>query len=83
MTVRKEDVNKLGIGYRVLAGFIFFCSLIALAGVVYAAVAEPFDWAIVYGSALVGVGLHVSGSVLFTGYAPFYLLSAHGSKHGL
>jgi len=62
---------------RVLAGFIFFIVAYRLIGLAFVLVNEPFDADLLY---LVGIEVlvgHISGSVLFTGYAPGYLLFAH------
>jgi len=78
--VQRENVEKLTIGYRVLSGFFFTCAVIGGLGLVTAMFSEPFEFDMLYFVLLVIVSLHVSGSITFTGYAPFYLLSAHQPK---
>lgn len=41
---------------------------------------EPFDLIFVIGVLVIGLMLHISGNILFKGYAPDYLLFAHGPK---
>ena len=76
----EENVKKLGIGIRILAGLIFLCGLIATAGIIYALLFEPFDSSVLVAIVVIGVMQHISGSVTFRGFAPKYLLFAHGSK---
>jgi hypothetical protein len=76
----ENDLKRIGPVARVLAAFILLCSFLAGAGLVFAVVTEPFDPLMLLGVAVIGIMLHVSGSVVFMGYAPKYLLFAHGSK---
>ncbi len=76
----KNDVNKVRTIFRVLAAIILLCGLLAGVNVMLAVVMESFEPAVWAGLAVVAIMSHVSGSVAFTGYAPKYLLFAHGSK---
>ncbi len=76
----ENDVKKLGFIVRGLGVFIFLCSLVAGAGLVFAAVTEPFDIRFLAGVVVIGLMLHISGSIVFRGYAPRYLLFTHGPK---
>ena len=76
----ENEVKKLGFVSRALAAFIFLCGLIAAAGVVYAVITEPLHPAIFFGALVIGALLHVSGCIVLKGYAPKYLLFAHGQK---
>ncbi len=78
--VLRKDVEKLTVGYRVLSGFFFTCAVVGGLGLAIALFSEPFETDILYFVLLVIVSLHVSGSITFTGYAQFYLLSAHQPK---
>ncbi len=76
----KNDLNKVSPLIRVLAAFVLLCSFIAGAGLVFALVTEPLELMLSFFAIVLGVMLHVSGCVVVTGYAPKYLLFAHGSK---
>ncbi len=76
----KNDLNKVSPLIRVLAAFVLLCSLMAAAGLVFALVTEPLELMLFFFAIVIGVMLHVSGCVVFTGYAPKYLLFAHSSK---
>ena len=76
----KNDLNKVSPLIRVLAAFVLLCSLMAGAGLVFALVTEPLELMLFFFAIVIGVMLHVSGCVVFTGYAPKYLLFAHSSK---
>ncbi len=76
----ESEVQKLGPVVRGLATFILFCGLLAGAGLGVAVVTEPFHPLVFVGVIIIGLLVHVSGSVVFKGYAPKYLLFAHGSK---
>jgi len=78
--VSRDQVAKVRPFFRGLAGFFLLCTLLAAAGLIFALVTEPFSPSIFIGAAVVIVAGHISGSVFFTGYAPNYLLSAHGPK---
>ena len=78
--ITENDVEKLGLGIRVLAGIFFICTLVAAAWVIYAIFTEPFDPMILIYIVVCIIGGHVSGKVTFTGYAPTYLLFAHAPK---
>jgi fatty acid desaturase len=76
----ENDVKKLGPFIRVLAGFVLFCVILTIALLVFAAFTEPFHPFLLVGVPMLLVGAHVSGKVALTGYAPKYLLYAHGPK---
>lgn len=76
----ERDVKKIGPVMRGLAAFLLFCSVLAGAGLVFAILTEPFELLMLAGMVVIGIMVHVSGSVVFTGYAPNYLLFTHGLK---
>lgn len=76
----ESDVRKLGVISRILAGFILLCSVMATAGLIFVVVTESFHPIAFIIAIVVGVMMHVSGSIAFRGYAPRYLLFAHGPK---
>lgn len=76
----ENDVKKLGPVIRVMAGFILFCGIFTAAVLVFVAITEPFHPSLFAGIALTSLMGHVAGSVAFKGYAPKYLLFAHGTK---
>jgi len=76
----ESDVTKLGPVIRVLAGFILLCSLPAGFGLVFDFVTGPFDIMMPLFIAVIFPMVHISGCICFRGYAPKYLLFAHGPK---
>lgn len=76
----KQGIKKIGPVMRGLAAFLFFCCLLAGGGLVFAVVTEPFELLMLAGMMVLGIMIHVSGSVVFTGYAPKYILFTHGPK---
>lgn len=76
----ESDVQKLGPAVRGFALFLFLCGFLAAGGLLFALLTEPFDYRMIPGIIVIGVMVHVSGCVIFRGYAPKYLLFAHGSK---
>ena len=76
----QNNVKKLGITIRILAGFTFFCGLVATLGLGFAIVTEPFHPVALFGVFVIVVMLHVSGSIAINRFAPKYLLFAHGPK---
>ena len=76
----ENDVQKLDLFIRVLAAFILLCIFFALAELVFAVVTEPFHPLSIVGVIVIGFMVHFSGSVVFKGYAPKYLLFTHGQK---
>ena len=76
----KNQVAKISKTYRVLAGFILFCGVVAAAGLVFAITTEPFHPSAIVGAVVILVTLHVSASIVFKGFAPKYLLFTHGPK---
>jgi hypothetical protein len=73
----KSKLKKLGLFYRVLAGFFLVCVAIGFVGVLVAIVQEPFRLQLIIMVIMLVLGGHISGSIAFTGYAPWYLLFAH------
>ena len=76
----ESDVKQLGPIIRCSAAFILFSSVIAAAGLVFAVFTEPFHPFSLVGVLVIGLILHVSSNNAFRGYAPKYLLFAHGPK---
>ena len=74
------DVEKLKPIVRVLAGFIFLCSVLAVFGAVEEIFAAGIDLLVVAIFISAVVMLHVSASIALRGFAPKYLLFAHGSR---
>ncbi|WP_445771829.1 hypothetical protein [Rheinheimera sp.] len=83
MSVNREQLAKVRMPFRVLAGFILLLSLFAVLATVFFAVTEPYDHIIWALSAAVLTMAYVSAHVAITGYAPKFLLFAHGAKNGL
>jgi hypothetical protein len=73
-----SEIEKLGGFIRFLCLFIFLCGVFAIFAVIAALIFEPFHYIAIIGFAVCSIMLHVSGCILFTGYAPSYLLFAHG-----
>ena len=57
---------------------LFLSGVIAVSVLLFFGLQEPFNVLLLIGIIVMGLILHVSGSVLFTGYAPTYLLFAIG-----
>lgn len=79
-SVNRDQVAKVRPFFRGLAGFFLLCTVLAAVGLVFALVTEPFSAFLFIFAVVVAIAGHISGSILFTGYAPNYLLSAHGPK---
>ena len=81
----ENKVKKLNMFYRVLSGFIFFCSMVATIGATIAVVSEPFRIGAILGTvvivAVVAIMAYVSGRIMITGYAPKFLLFTHAPKN--
>ncbi len=77
----RDQVVKIRPFFRGLAGFFLFCTLIGSCGLIYVVFTEPLDFTFISAFGVVLIGGHISASILFTGYAPWYLLSAHGPKN--
>ncbi len=73
-----HKIQKLGFLIRSLCCFLFACSMLAFVGAVVAMVLEPFHFITIVGVLVSLIMGHVSGKILLTGYAPKYLLFAHG-----
>jgi len=76
----EQDVKKVGPIIRGLAAFILLCSIIAITGLLFAAFTEPFHPLLIIGAIVIGLMSHVSANIALNGYAPKYLLFAHGPK---
>ena len=76
----QQDVKKVGPIIRVIATFIMLCTVIAFAGLLYAVFTEPFHPISIVGFIVIGIMNHASTNIALTGYAPKYLLFAHGKK---
>lgn len=76
----RNDVAKVRTFYRVCAGMLFIFSALEVSLVCFVMFAEPFELMMVFGIFIGLVLSHISGSVMFTGFAPRYLLFAHGAK---
>jgi len=73
-----NELKKLGLSYRALASILFIAS--AFAAIISFAVLFSVGISLLFLVIMLFSGLvtHISGSVLFTGFAPSYLLFAHG-----
>lgn len=76
----KSLVEKIRLGYRILAGFFLFCTIFGLIGISYAIYSEPFDYMLLIIFPLILLSSHISACLVFSGYAPRYLLFSHGPK---
>lgn len=76
----KDDVEKLGLVYRLLAAFILFCGVITMPALLYALLTEPIHPLLFILAILIFILLHASFRITFSGFAPNYLLFAHGPK---
>ena len=79
--LRKEQLAKVRMPYRLLAGFIFILSVLLLPMLVWIAVTEPFELFLLFAFGLIGLGGYIFGKVAVTGYAPNFLLFSHGHKN--
>lgn len=75
-----QNIKKVGLVLRGLSIFILICGVLSAAGLVYAIVAEPFEYLMLVMLVVTGVMMHIFGTIGFTGYAPKYLLFAHDRK---
>ena len=73
-----SELQKLGPVIRALCFFLVVLSVFSLLSVITALILEPFHYIGLIAIAVSVLMLHVSGSILFTGFAPKYLLFAHG-----
>jgi hypothetical protein len=73
----RSKFRKLGWVYRSLAGFILFCAIGSGVMALLALYMEGFHYSRLYAISVAGVSGYVAASILFTGYAPGYLLTAH------
>lgn len=73
-----SKVQKLGPVVRTLCSFLVLCAGLGLVAAITALILEPFHYTGLIAIAVCALMLHVSGYILFTGYAPKYLLFAHG-----
>ncbi len=72
-------IQRLGVVSRVLSAFIFACSVLAMIAVVFALILEPFHYIAILVIPVFALMMHISGHITFNGYAPTYLLFAHGT----
>jgi hypothetical protein len=72
------ELKKLGPVVRSLCLFLLAFSLFSSFAASTALIFESFHYIILIAVFVSLVTVHVSGSILFTGYAPSYLLFAHG-----
>ena len=79
----EDEVRKLGFIIRALAAFILLCGALAATGLCFAIITEPFEPIAIIGGLVILVMMHISGSVAFKGFAPKYLLFAHGPKENI
>lgn len=73
-----SELQKLGPLIRTLCLFICLCSALAFIFVIAAMIFEPFHYITLVVIPVFGLTLHISSNILFTGFAPKYLLFAHG-----
>jgi hypothetical protein len=78
--MNRSNYKKLGWFYRSLAGFFLACVIINAVGMLYAVFTEPFDTLFIFMAVFLIFTGHIGGSILFTGFAPKYLLFAHGPR---
>lgn len=76
----KDEVEKLKVPYRILAGFILFVALLAGAPSLYFIFIAPIEALSFFFVFNLLFMIHVCGTIAFSGYAPNYLLFAHGPK---
>ncbi len=82
MSISKEQFAKVRTPFRVLSGFIFVLSFLLVPMIIFVGFTEPYDYFIWVVTAVVFLMGYISGHVTITGYAPKFLLFAHGSKDG-
>jgi len=73
-----SEIQKLGPVVRALCFFFLLCSSIALLAAIRALILEPFHYIVLIAIFVGALMLHVSGCILFTSFAPQYLLFAQG-----
>lgn len=73
-----SELQKLGPAIRALCLLLVLGSGAALLTAITALLFEPFQFISLMAIAVSSLMLHVSGSILLTGFAPRYLLFAHG-----
>ncbi|MFG6668811.1 hypothetical protein ACGK9R_17125 [Halomonas sp. HNIBRBA4712] len=76
----RNKVKKVKFFYRFLCGFIVSVCLFSIIGIVVMLFEEGIDLRILFFSLAVGVMLHVSASVMLTGYPPKYLRWTSGHE---
>jgi ABC-type uncharacterized transport system fused permease/ATPase subunit len=79
--LRKQQLAKVRVLFRILAGFFCVCCSLAIVLLIFTAFTEPFEFFLVYMFALLASGAYISGKITFTGYAPNFLLFAHGHRN--
>ncbi len=75
---KRKDAQQLGKFYRVVAGGFFLCILLVSVAFTFILFTESFHIAMLVPVAVLAIGAHISGSVVFTGYAPRYLSFSRG-----
>ena len=79
-SLNREDAEPVSKLIRALAWFIVLVGFVALAGALFFGVVIERDLRVVVFLVPVSVLIHVALSVAISGYAPRYLLFAHGPK---
>lgn len=77
--VQDHEIKKISVVYRVLCSFVLLVSSVGIIGVIAAIIYEPFHYISLIALFVCAVMSHISGTIAFTGYAPSYLLFAHGN----
>lgn len=81
MIVPKEsEIQKLSMFFRLLAGFIFLCSIIATIASGIALAVGEFEIGNVVALLLMVAWSYVTGKIGFTGYPPKYLRFSASAK---
>ncbi len=78
----RDKVAKVKPFYRFCAGILLFFSALEVLLVCFIMFIEPFDLILLFGIFIGLVLSHISGNIVFTGFAPKYLLFTHGAKCG-
>lgn len=73
-----HNIQKLGFLIRGMCLFLFVCSSISFVSAVTALIYESFHFIVVIAILVSLIMGHISGKILLSGYAPKYLLFAHG-----
>jgi len=76
----RNKVEKIKPFYRFCAGILFFFSVLEVLLVGFVMFIDPFEVVMLFAVFIGLVFSYISGCVLFTGFAPKYLLFTHGAK---